>query len=332
MEVEDLRTYFSTDRGVLKAVDGISYKLSEGSTLGIVGESGSGKSVSVRSVMNILPTDNLHTKSGRLIFKGRDISSLTAKEAKHLWGVEIAMIFQDPATSLNPVMKIGSQITEVLSYHLSLDRPSARARARELLELVEIPEPARRMNEYPHQLSGGMRQRVTIAIAIACAPSLLIADEPTTALDVTVQKQIFDLLGSLQEKQNMGMVLITHDLGVVAGRADNIAVMYAGRIVEMAPTDVLFSEMRHPYTEALFESIPKIDEGHHARLNAIKGSPPNLAGLPKGCRFAPRCKYAQPKCEQEDPELSPPSFNGHSFACFYPVGVDIQNNRENKEA
>ncbi len=322
LEVEDLRTWFSTDRGVLKAVDGISYELSSGKTLGIVGESGSGKSVSVRSIMNILPTDNLHTKSGRLRFLDNDISGLSQQSAKHLWGVEISMIFQDPMTSLNPVMKIGRQITETLQYHLFMNKARAKERAEELLNLVEIPEPKRRLGEYPHQLSGGMRQRVTIAIAIACNPQLLIADEPTTALDVTVQKQIFDLLANLQEQQNMGMILITHDLGVVAGRADEIAVMYAGKIVEMAPTNALFGEMRHPYTEALFNSIPKITERHHRRLITIAGSPPDLTSLPKGCSFAPRCRYAQEKCLNESPELTAAgSGNRHSFACFYPVGT-----------
>ncbi len=322
LEVEDLRTWFSTDRGVLKAVDGISYSLSSGKTLGIVGESGSGKSVSVRSVMNILPAENLHTRSGQLRFSGKDISRPEQHLAKHLWGVEISMIFQDPMTSLNPVMKIGRQITETLKYHLSMNKARAAQKAEELLNLVEIPEPRRRLGEYPHQLSGGMRQRVTIAIAIACNPRLLIADEPTTALDVTVQKQIFDLLKNLQEKQNMGMILITHDLGVVAGRADDIAVMYAGKIVEMAPTDILFSEMRHPYTEALFNSIPKITERHHRRLMTIPGSPPDLTNLPKGCSFAPRCRYAQEKCLNESPDLpAAEAGNRHSFACFYPVGT-----------
>jgi len=321
LQVRNLETHFTTGRGTLKAVDNTSFELDYGKTIGIVGESGSGKSVTVRSIMRILPR-NVGHQSGDIIFEGRDIRNLSSEEAKHFWGVEMAMIFQDPMTSLNPVVKIGRQITESLQYHLNQSKEAARQRALELLQLVGIPEAERRLGEYPHQLSGGMCQRVTIAIALACHPKLLIADEPTTALDVTVQKQILDLLDDLQQDQKMAMVLITHDLGVVAGRANEIAVMYAGRIVEKAPTQDLFASMRHPYTQALFESIPKVEHPSHTRLRAIIGQPPDLTALPEGCSFAPRCRYARPRCLTEQPTLDPDEVNPlRSYACFYPVGT-----------
>ncbi len=321
LQVRNLQTHFHTDRGVLKAVDDISFNLDYGKTIGIVGESGSGKSVSVRSIMKIL-AGNVGHQSGEVIFEGRDTRTLSREQSKHFWGVEMSMIFQDPMTSLNPVVKIGRQITESLQYHLGHSKDAATQRALELLNLVGIPEAARRLGEYPHQLSGGMCQRVTIAIALACHPKLLIADEPTTALDVTVQKQILDLLDQLQQDQHMAMILITHDLGVVAGRADNIAVMYAGRIVEKAGTRDLFAQMRHPYTQALFESIPKVEHPSHTRLRAIVGQPPDLTALPEGCSFAPRCRYAQARCLTEAPELEPDPVNpNRSYACFYPVNT-----------
>jgi len=321
LQVRNLETHFTTGRGTLKAVDNTSFELDYGKTIGIVGESGSGKSVTVRTIMRILPR-NVGHQSGDIIFEGRDIHNLSSEEAKHFWGVEMAMIFQDPMTSLNPVVKIGRQITESLQYHLNQSKEAARQRALELLQLVGIPEAERRLGEYPHQLSGGMCQRVTIAIALACRPKLLIADEPTTALDVTVQKQILDLLDDLQQDQKMAMILITHDLGVVAGRADEIAVMYAGRIVEKAPTQDLFASMRHPYTQALFESIPKVEHPSHTRLRAITGQPPDLTALPEGCSFAPRCRHARPRCLTEQPALDPDEVNPlRSYACFYPVGT-----------
>lgn len=321
LQVSNLETHFTTDRGILKAVDDISFELDYGQTIGIVGESGSGKSVTVRSIMNILPR-NVGYQAGDVIFEGRDIQHLSRDAAKHFWGVEMAMIFQDPLTSLNPVVKVGRQITESLQYHLNLSKIAARQRALELLNLVGIPEAARRLGEYPHQLSGGMCQRITIAIALACHPKLLIADEPTTALDVTVQKQILDLLDELQGDQKMAMILITHDLGVVAGRADEIAVMYAGRIVEKSATRDLFASMRHPYTQALFESIPKIEHPSHTRLRAITGQPPDLTDLPAGCSFASRCRYARPRCLSENPALEPDNINPlRSYACFHPVGT-----------
>ena len=317
--VDDLRTTFSTARGRLRAVDGVSFDLQRGQTIGIVGESGSGKSVLVRSIMGLLPTTA--TVTGSVRFQGRDTRTMGRRDAKHFWGREIAMVFQDPMTSLNPVKKIGTALTESIRFHLGLNKADARGRAIDLLTQVGIPAPARRLDEYPHQLSGGMRQRVTIAIAIACWPKLLIADEPTTALDVTVQKQILDLLASLLADYEMSMVLITHDLGVVAGRADHVAVMYAGRIVESAPTRTLFAQPRHPYTEALLNSIPNLEAPSHTRLTAISGRPPDMVAPPVGCRFAPRCRYAQARCLVEDPELMPAGTQEHTHACFYPVGT-----------
>ena len=319
LEVEDLKTSFRTDAGFVKAVDGVSFTLDRGKTIGIVGESGSGKTILSRSVMGLLPRRNVE-RSGRVVFEGQEIGDLAPPAMREIWGTEMAMIFQDPMTSLNPVMKIGRQITESLVYHLDMSKKDARDTAQRLLTSVGIPEPARRLDEYPHQLSGGMRQRVTIAIALACGPTILFADEPTTALDVTVQAQILDLLQAEQQDRNMSMVLVTHDLGVVAGRTDEIAVMYAGKIVEKAPTKSLFANVRHPYTEALLKSIPKLENRSHTRLEVIAGRPPNLINTPPGCRFAPRCPYAQDRCREEEPPLQESEIPGHTFACFYPVG------------
>jgi peptide/nickel transport system ATP-binding protein len=318
LEVSNLSTTFATERGPLRAVDGASLSLRRGETLGIVGESGSGKSVLVRSIMNILGRRATISPEGRVIFDGRDTRALTKAEARHFWGREIAMVFQDPMTSLNPVRKIGNQIVDPIRYHLGVDAKQAARRAVSLLERVGIPEPARRLDQYPHQLSGGMRQRVTIAIAIACEPKLLIADEPTTALDVTVQKQILDLLAELQEELGMSMVLITHDLGVVAGYADRIAVMYAGRIVERAEAVPLFEQTHHPYTEALLRSIPRIEHESHTMLHVIKGRPPDLVAPPAGCRFGPRCERARPECHDHDPPLVEAG-PGHFHACLFPI-------------
>jgi peptide/nickel transport system ATP-binding protein len=317
--VDDLRTTFATPRGPLQAVDGVSFTLGRGETLGIVGESGSGKSVLVRSVMQLLPRSA--TSDGDIRFEGRDIRSLRRREARHFWGTEMAMVFQDPMTSLHPMKKVGVMVTESMRYHLGLGATAARERALGLLQQVGIPAPERRLDEYPHQLSGGMRQRIVIAVALACDPKLLVADEPTTALDVTVQKQILDLLGDIQAQRHMAMILITHDLGVVAGRADRIAVMYAGRVVETAPTRTLFAEMRHPYTEALLGSIPRIEYPSHTRLEAIAGRPPDMTAPPVGCRFAPRCRYASERCLTDDPALAPTGTGGHLFACHHPVGT-----------
>jgi len=319
LDVVDLKTHFVTERGLVRAVDCVTLSLERGQTLGIVGESGSGKTVLSRSIMGLLPRNA--RREGKVLFEGQDLVPLSARDLRDIWGAEIAVVFQDPMTSLNPVVKIGRQITETLRHHLRIDKDEADETAIALLTSVGIPEPKRRFNEYPHQLSGGMRQRVTIAIALSCGPKLLLADEPTTALDVTVQSQILDLLQAKQRERFMAMVLVTHDLGVVAGRTDEIAVMYAGRIVERAPTYTLFTEMRMPYTESLLASIPRIEHPSHTRLRAIPGRPPDLVNPPPGCTFAARCPYAQPRCEQEEPPLLPAPTPGHTFRCWYPVGT-----------
>jgi len=320
LQVEDLRTHFLTEGGTVRAVDGVSFTLERGKTLGVVGESGSGKTILSRSIMGLLPTRNV-VRTGSAKYEGTEVAGQSHAAMRGLWGTEMAMVFQDPMTSLNPVMKVGNQITESLRHHLDMDKGEARETAIALLRSVGIPEPAQRVKEYPHQLSGGMRQRVMIAIALACGPRLLFADEPTTALDVTVQAQILDLLSAQQTERHMAMVLITHDLGVVAGRADDIAVMYAGKIIEKAPTGVLFSSTRHPYTEALLKSIPKLEHTSHTRLDVIPGRPPDLVSPPEGCNFSPRCPYAQPKCFVEEPVLEVGPGGGHEFACHYPVGT-----------
>jgi oligopeptide/dipeptide ABC transporter ATP-binding protein len=320
VEVTDLKTGFKTPRGLVRAVDGVSFKLERGKTLGIVGESGCGKSVLSRSVMGLLPSGNV-VREGSVKFQGKEMIGLSGKEMRQFWGPEMAMVFQDPMTSLNPVMRIGNQITEGLRYHLHQSKDDANETAIALLKSVRIPEAERRMKEYPHQLSGGMRQRVVIATALACGPRLLIADEPTTALDVTVQDQILDLLQTQQRERFMALMLITHDLGVVAGRTDEIAVMYAGQIVEKAPTRTLFANMKMPYTEALLQSIPKLDQPSHTRLQAISGRPPDLVDPPKGCRFAARCLYAQDRCLDEMPPLMEADTPGHLYRCWYPVGT-----------
>ncbi len=319
LEVTDLTTHFRTERGLVRAVDGVSLTLERGRTLGVVGESGSGKTVLARSIMGLLPKSSAEL-SGSVRFEGAEILGLPAKQMRSFWGSEMAMVFQDPMGSLNPLMKIGKQITEPLKIHLKMSRSEARAVAVQLLASVRIPEPERRLSQYPHELSGGMRQRVMIAIALACGPTMLFADEPTTALDVTVQAQILDLIGEQRRDRNMSVVLVTHDLGVVAGHTDEIAVMYGGRIVEKAPTTTLFDDMRMPYTRSLLQSIPKIADPSHTRLVTIPGRPPDLVNPPKGCRFAPRCAYARERCKNEEPELTQANSPDHVFACFYPVG------------
>ncbi|HEY1118466.1 MAG TPA: ABC transporter ATP-binding protein [Acidimicrobiales bacterium] len=321
LQVEDLRTHFHTPRGRVRAVDGVSFDLRAGRTLGIVGESGSGKTVLARSIMGLLPRAHVE-RTGTIRYAGTDVSGYSQSEMRHVWGPQMAMVFQDPMTSLNPVMKVGRQITESLRYHLDMSKDEADALAVSLLTSVGIPEPEKRVKEYPHQLSGGMRQRVVIAIALACGPKLLFADEPTTALDVTVQAQILNLLDAQQRERFMAMVLVTHDLGVVAGRAHDIAVMFAGKIVEKASAAGLFSSMRMPYTEALLESIPKLEYRSHTRLASIPGRPPDLVSPPKGCNFAPRCRYAQELCLEEEPPLVPAEDPGHLYACHFPVGTE----------
>ncbi|MEV0043958.1 ABC transporter ATP-binding protein [Nocardia rhamnosiphila] len=323
LAVTDLRVWFDTQRGSVRAVDGVDLTVASGTTLGIVGESGSGKSVLARTVMNILPRNSTVRPGSRIEIEGRDIAELDRAEARALWGSRIAMVFQDPMTSLTPVLTIGAQLTETLRRHLPLSRADAARRAAELLTSVGIPDARKRLRQYPHNLSGGMRQRVAIALALACSPRLLIADEPTTALDVTVQHQILTLLARLQQENEMAMVLITHDLGVVAGRTDEIAVMYAGRVVEQAPTEELFRATRHPYTQALLRSIPRLAAPSHTRLEAIPGRPPTIIDPPPGCAFAPRCRYARPRCQTETPRLTAAPDEGprHRFACFYPAGT-----------
>jgi peptide/nickel transport system ATP-binding protein len=320
LDVVDLKTSFKTPRGLARAVDGVSFSLERGRTLGVVGESGSGKTVLARSIMGLLPKNNV-IRSGSAVFEGHDLVTASDDELRSLWGAQLAMVFQDPMTSLNPVMKIGNQLTEMLRQHLDITKDYAKELALALLQSVGIPEAERRLKEYPHQMSGGMRQRVVIAVAIACGPKLLFADEPTTALDVTVQAQILDLLQEQQRERYMAMILVTHDLGVVAGRADEIAVMYAGRVVEKAPTRTLFSAVRHPYTEALMRSIPKLAEPSHTRLTAIGGRPPDIINPPAGCKFSPRCPYVQPKCLDEEPPLTDAADHGHAFRCWFPVGT-----------
>lgn len=324
--VENLKTHFELPAGMVKAVDGVSLRLARGRTLGVVGESGSGKTVLSRTIMRLVLGDNVHT-SGSVKFDGRDILDLKPKQMQEIWGLEMAMVFQDPMTSLNPVVKVGRQVTEHIRKHLGVSKSEARETAIQLLRSVRIPEAEARFDSYPHELSGGMRQRVSIAIALACGPKLLFADEPTTALDVTVQHQILNLLAHQRRERNMAMILVTHDLGVVAGRTDEIAVMYAGRIVEQAPTKTLFSDVRHPYTEALLRSIPKTTERNHTRLAAIAGRPPDLINPPSGCKFSPRCPYAQPKCHEEEPPLISDGDDDHTYACWFPVGSS-----ENAEA
>ena len=320
LAVEDLCTHFQTSRGRLRAVDGVSFALAQGRTLGIVGESGCGKSVLARTIMGLLPSNAHVPLDSRVLFDGRDLRRMSERALREVRGRHMAMVFQDPMTSLNPVMTCGAQIAEALVHHLKLRRRAARERAVELLASVGIPGPARRVDHYPHQLSGGMRQRVAIAIALSCEPQLLIADEPTTALDVTVQAEILDLLRQQQRRRNMALILITHDLGVVAGRTDEVAVMYAGRIVERAATTTLFAETRMPYTQALLRSIPRLDDPPHTPLDAIAGRPPDLIDPPPGCRFAPRCRYAADDCRRAAPALSG---DRHAFACWHPLRVGV---------
>jgi peptide/nickel transport system ATP-binding protein len=320
LDVADLRTSFRIPRGVVTAVDGVSFTLGRGRTLGLVGESGCGKSVLSRSIMGLLPPTA--ERSGEITFAGERLDGMSDDALRDYWGTQMSMVFQDPMTSLNPVMRIGNQITESLEVHTDMDRGQRRETALALLRSVNIPEPQRRLRQYPHELSGGMRQRVVIAMALACGPKLVFADEPTTALDVTVQAQILDLLETQQRERDMAMVLVSHDLGVVAGRTHDIAVMYAGQIVEQAPTATLFSEVRMPYTEALLRSVPRLENPSHTRLAVIGGRPPDLIDPPPGCRFAPRCPYAQARCHTDAPPLVEADTPGHWYRCWYPVGTD----------
>jgi peptide/nickel transport system ATP-binding protein len=317
LSIEDVSVDLPTPRGNLRAVDRVDLTVGAGRTLGVVGESGCGKTMLSRAVLQLLPKKA--KLSGRVMFDGKDLVRLPPEKLRKLRGRSLAVVFQDPMTSLNPVLTIGTQLMETLQEHLELDMAAARQRSVDLLAAVGIPAPEQRLMQYPHQLSGGMRQRVAIAIALSCEPKLLIADEPTTALDVTIQAQILDLLAREQRRRHMAMILITHDLGVVAGRTDEVAVMYAGRVVERAPTPALFKKMRMPYTEALLAAIPKIDAAPHASLPAISGRPPDPTRPLPGCSFAPRCRYADARCQTEKPSLSEAESRDHLYACFHPV-------------
>ena len=314
LTVEELTTYFHTDGGVAKAVDGVSFTLKKGETLGLVGESGCGKSVTSLSLMRLIPEPPGEIVSGQIRFNGRNLLSLEERALQGVRGNDIAMIFQEPMTSLNPVFTCGDQIDEAVVLHQRLGKHAARAKTVDMLDLVGIPDPGQRANEYPHQLSGGMRQRIMIAMALSCNPELLIADEPTTALDVTIQAQILELLDRLQRELGMAVLMITHDLGVIAEVADRVAVMYAGKIVETGTVDEIFADPRHPYTRGLLESIPTLNE-EKSRLSVIPGTVPDATRFPAGCRFSPRCSLAENICEANEPLLEPTAGNRH-VACW----------------
>ncbi|MEA2627069.1 MAG: peptide/nickel transport system ATP-binding protein, partial [Candidatus Binatota bacterium] len=301
LDVRDLHTHFVTDSGVARAVDGVSFAVAKGETLGMVGESGCGKSVTALSILRLVPSPPGEIVGGSILYEGTDLLKLEEHAMRRVRGREIAMIFQEPMSSLNPVFTIGDQVGEAIRLHQQTGRRETRERVIEMLRLVEIPEPERRIGEYPHQLSGGMRQRVMIAMALSCHPKLLIADEPTTALDVTIQAQILDLLAGLQERLGMALLLITHDLGVVAEQAQRVVILYAGRIVEEAPVVELFERPLHPYTRGLLDSVPKVGKEKARRLNAIRGTVPELTRLPSGCRFRDRCPLAIDDCARIDP-------------------------------
>ncbi|MDY6877691.1 MAG: ABC transporter ATP-binding protein [Chloroflexota bacterium] len=315
LEVTNLQTQFFTQDGVVHAVNGISYNLQEGECLGIVGESGCGKSVSVLSIMRLIPDPPGKITGGAVRFRGRDLSKLSEEEMRYIRGAEMAMVFQEPMTSLNPVLTIGFQIVEALKLHQGMNNKEARERAAELLAMVGIPQAADRLDDYPHQFSGGMRQRVMIAMALSCNPALLIADEPTTALDVTIQAQIVDLVKRLRNKLGMAVIWITHDLGVIARLAERVIVMYAGYIVEEASVKELYGHPRHPYTIGLLGSLPRLDAGASVKLVSVRGQPPDLVFLPPGCPFASRCDYATERCEREVPSLEMVGV-GHKVACW----------------
>ena len=315
LEIKDLATYFYTHDGVVKAVDGISYEVQEGETLGIVGESGCGKSVSALSIMRLIADPPGKIERGEVIFEGRDLLKLSDSEMRTVRGNRIGMIFQEPMTSLNPVLTIERQLTETLELHLKMTKMEARSRAGELLEMVGIPDPGRRLKDYPHQMSGGMRQRIMIAMAISCNPRLIIADEPTTALDVTIQAQILELMQSLSKDLGTSLIIITHNLGVVARYAQRVAVMYAGKIIETSTAEPIYLNPRHPYTLGLLNSVPRLDEKMGTKLEPIEGLPPDLIDLPNSCSFAPRCRYAIEKCTTEAPSLVDVT-DGHQSACW----------------
>lgn len=314
LEIKDLKTCFNTDDGVVKAADGISFQLHRGEILGLVGESGCGKSVSCLSIMKLIPSPPGKIISGKAFLHGRDIFSMSAQDVRKIRGGKISMIFQDPMSSLNPFLRISTQMIETIRYHQTLDKEDAMQKAVEMLGIVGIPNPAQRIKNYPHQFSGGMQQRVMIAMALSCNAEILIADEPTTALDVTIQAQILELIKDLSRKLGTAIILITHDLGVVAGMCDNINVMYAGKIIEKASVDKLYNEPKHPYTRGLIKSVPRLDEPGKQRLYTIEGQPPNLIDLPDACSFHPRCKQVMDICRSK----YPPEFgiNGSLVRCW----------------
>jgi len=323
LEVKGLKTYFNTYDGVVKAVDGVSFSLDRGETLGIVGESGSGKSVTASSIMRLVPIPPGEYVEGRIEFMGENVLEMSDAKVRALRGDRIAMIFQDPMTSLNPVYKVGSQIAESLRLHRGHSKKEAFKRAVELLDTVGIPNPAQRAKEYPHQFSGGMRQRAMIAMALACDPDILIADEPTTALDVTIQAQILDLMIELQRDKGTAIIMITHDLGIVADVADYLMVMYAGKSVEQGTVDEVFYEPGHPYTWGLLDSLPRYDIDEKGRLEPIEGQPPSLIYVPNGCAFHPRCPYAKTICKRETPELQDLG-DGHLVACHFAKDPELR--------
>jgi len=314
IEVKKLVTQFSGKNGTVTAVDGVSFHIKKGETLGIVGESGCGKSVTSMSILRLIPAQSGKIASGEILFEGRDLTKLSEKEIRQIRGNEIAMIFQDSMTGLNPVMTIGKQLVETITAHSKMDKKDAWDRAEEMLKKVGIPSPAQRLKEYPHQLSGGMRQRVMIAMALSCNASLFIADEPTTALDVTIQAQILELMRELKEKENKSIMLITHDMGVVAEMADDVMVMYAGKEMEYADVRSIFKNPLHPYTQGLLKSIPRLDQDSSEKLFNIKGSVPDLSEMPKGCRFCTRCDEAREKCFEQEPGLV--EIDGHKVRCW----------------
>jgi peptide/nickel transport system ATP-binding protein/oligopeptide transport system ATP-binding protein len=326
LDVRDLKTVFRTRRGEIHAVNSVSFDLRPGELLGVVGESGSGKSVTMMSLIGLLPSPPADIRGGQVMFEGKDLLSCDAETLRDIRGGRIGFVFQDPMTSLNPVFTVGFQIMEPLRVHMGLTKAQARVRAGELLDLVGIPDATRRLDDYPHQFSGGMRQRVMIAIALACDPKVLIADEPTTALDVTIQAQILELVKELRRKLGMAIVWITHDLGVIAGIADRVMVMYGGQVVEQAPVRELFANPRHPYTRALLQTVPALHGPRAAKLRVIEGQPPILGAAPSSCPFAPRCAHAFDRCRAENPVRRDVG-QGHDVACFWnpepgiPVGA-----------
>ena len=315
LEVNNLTTHFFTQDGVVKAVDGITYDLEEGEVLGVVGESGCGKSVHALSIMRLVPSPPGRTVAGEVRFEGEDLLQMDDAEMRRIRGNRIAMVFQEPMTSLNPVLTIGRQLTETLELHQNMTKQQAQSRAAELLQTVGIPDADRRLVDYPHQFSGGMRQRVMIAMALSCNPKLIIADEPTTALDVTIQAQILELMQDLARDFGTAMIIITHNLGVVARYADNVNVMYAGNIIETGTAEEIYHNPRHPYTLALLNSVPRLDASERVKLDAIEGLPPDLVNLPEGCSFAPRCKFMFERCLDETPVLVETN-DGHTSACW----------------